>query len=569
MWRNGSKSSIFAAETPFKREACVDERFNLQSANWISYVLDRRNQIPDIADPNLVRDTLLFFLGNLIDGLYFHEKSNARPVEKAVLLRDAVRTRPRHRYDDIVMDLREIFSKKEWTAVLIPSGFTESRSVDHLLTSKFFVSKLTRSIRTDPHLILHLNEAPKNDLAITDVYPPFHSALSKSTRWPGILLWRRCDEPLFFPLPVEKAEDAIHWVFSRVDDLANTPGHLLTRHYLDAFPACRILAGSRLTLLHLSDTHIGSKKSIERIVRVKDLLKDYMNRNRRYSSVVFLLSGDVMQTPDESNVICANDLYEYMKDLQPSGQDPIFILGNHDIRRKGVLRNRPASSSLIPEIRTRIEWLPDHPVGILCWNSADAGRMARGKITGEQYRTIEEGLNPFPGGDTKPILISLLHHHPLQWRRIDSEMHRFQIKTLGTSLRKSVGLAYEQMDGLANAPEFIRFCDSHGVKAILHGHKHIPIAGRIPGHMLENGPILIFGCGSSVGKNTYMYRKLFNVDYEISWNEIVLDFQTHLLSGRLMAETRCDKGLATMKTHHGFLSRSFIEPRVESHGIIR
>jgi hypothetical protein len=61
-----------------------------------------------------------------------------------------------------------------------------------------------------------------------------------------------------------------------------------------------------------------------------------------------------------------------------------------------------------------------------------------------------------------------------------------------------------------------------------------------------------------------MYRKLFNVDYEISWNEIVLDFQTHLLSGRLMAETRCDKGLATMKTHHGFLSRSVIEPRVES-----
>jgi len=543
----------------------VDERFNLQSANWISYVLDRRNQIPDIADPNLVRDTLLVFLGNLIDGLYFHEKSNARPVEKAVLLRDAVRARPRHRYDDIVMDLREIFSKREWTAVLIPSGFTESRPVDHLLTSKFFVSKLTRSIRTDPHLILHLNEAPKNDLAITDVYPPFHSALSKSTRWPGILLWRRCDEPLFFPLPVEKAEDAIHWVFSRVDDLANTPGHLLARHYLDAFPSCRILAGSRLTLLHLSDTHIGSKKSIERIVRVKDLLKDYMNRNRRYSSVLFLLSGDVMQTPDESNVICANDLYEYLKDLQPSGHDPIFVLGNHDVRRKGVLRNRPASSSLIPEIRTRIEWLPDHPVGILCWNSADAGRMARGKITGEQYRTIEEGLNPFPGGDTKPILISLLHHHPLQWRRIDPEMHRFQIKTLGTSLRKSVGLAYEHMDGLANAPEFIRFCDSHGVKAILHGHKHIPVAGKIPGHLLENGPILIFGCGSSVGKNTYMYRKLFNVDYEISWNEIVLDFQTHLLSGRLMAETRCDKGLATMKTHHGFLSRSVIEPRVESH----
>jgi hypothetical protein len=63
-----------------------------------------------------------------------------------------------------------------------------------------------------------------------------------------------------------------------------------------------------------------------------------------------------------------------------------------------------------------------------------------------------------------------------------------------------------------------------------------------------------------VGKNTYLYRKLFDVDYEISLNEIVLDFQTHLLSGRLMAETHYDKGLATMKTHHGFISRSAIGP---------
>lgn len=538
----------------------MEERFNLQSANWISYVLDRRNQIPDIADSNLVRDTLVVFLGNLIDGLYFHAKSNAKLIEKAVHMRNTVRERPHHRYDDIVMDLRDIFSKREWTAVLIPSGFQESHSADQLLTSRNFLSKLTRTIKSDPHLILHLNEATEKDLAITDIFPPFHSALSKSTRWPGILLWRRSDEPLFFPLPAEKAEDAIHWIFSRAGDLAYTPGHLLARHYLDAFPSCRIHAGSRLTLLHLSDTHIGSKVSVERIVRVKDLLKDYVNRNRGDSSVLFLLSGDVMQTPDEGNVICANDFHDFLKDLHPRGQDPIFVLGNHDVRRKGVLRSRPPSSSLLPVFNTRIEWVPDHPVGILCWNSADAGRMARGKITGEQYRTIEERLNPFPAGNSNPVLISLLHHHPLQLHRIDPEMHRFHIKTLGSSLRKLIGFAYEHMDGLANGQEFIRFCDSHGVKVILHGHKHIPIAGKIPDHLLGNGPILNFGCGSAVGKNTYIYRKLFNVDYEISLNEIVLDFQTRLLSGRLMAETQYDKGLATMKTHHGFLSRSAIGP---------
>jgi UDP-2,3-diacylglucosamine pyrophosphatase LpxH len=534
----------------------VEERFNLQSANWISYVLDSRNRIPDIADPNLVRDTLLVFLGNLIDGLYFHEESNAKIVEKAVRMRDTVRARPRHRYDDIVMELRDIFSTRGWTAVLIPSGFHDSLSVDRLLTSKYFLSRLSRTIKCDPHLILQLNEAPKDDFAITDVYPPFHSALSKSTRWPGILFWRGIDEPLFFPLPAENTEDAVCRIFSRVDDLANTPADLLMRHYLDAFPSCGIHADSRLTLLHLSDTHIGCKQSIERIIRVKGLLKDYVNRNRADSSVVFLFSGDIMQTPDEGNVVCANDFHDFLKDLQPRGHDPIFVLGNHDLRRKGVLRIRPASSSLVPESGTRIEWIPGHPVGILCWNSAEGGRMARGKITGEQYRIIEERLSHLHDGITDPILISLLHHHPLQFRRIDPEMRRFHMKTLGPTLRKFLGSAYEHLDGLTNAREFVRFCDSHGVKVILHGHKHVPITGEIPGNLLENGPILIFGCGSAVGKNTYLYRKLFDVDYEISWNEIVLDFQTRLLSGRLTAETRYDKGLATMKTDHVFVSRS-------------
>ena len=158
-----------------------------------------------------------------------------------------------------------------------------------------------------------------------------------------------------------------------------------------------------------------------------------------------------MQTPDEGNVICANDFHDFLKDLHPCGQDPIFVLGNHDVRRKGVLRNRSASSSLVPAFNTRIEWIPDHPVGILCWNSADGGRMARGKITGEQYRIIEERLPLLTAGNVNPILISLLHHHPLQFRRIDPEMRRFHMKTLGASLRKFIGFAYEHMDGLTNA----------------------------------------------------------------------------------------------------------------------
>jgi hypothetical protein len=532
----------------------VGERFNLQSANWISYVLDHRNQIPDIGDRDLARDTLSVFLGNIIDGLYFSGKRNPGLVENALRMRDTVRKRQSGRFEDIVMTLREIFSAREWTAVLIPSGTDDSRPADEVLTSKGFLAGLSRAVRTEPHLILHLNDPPRKDFAVTDIYPPFQAALSKTTRWPGVLFWRRSDEPLFLPIPEDKAEEAVHWIFSRTDDLARMPRYLLAHHYLAAFPSCAIGKGSRLTFLHLSDTHIGSRKSVERIIRVKDLLRDYVERNRDDSSIVFLLSGDIVQTPDESNVICANDFYRYLADLNPHGQDPIFVLGNHDVRRKGILSNRTASPSLASACHTRMEWIREYPVGVLCLNSADRGVMARGKITGEQYRIFSDRLSR--GSDGNPYLVSLLHHHPLQLHLVDPEMRRFHRKALGESFRKFIGSVYERMDGLVDSREFIRFCDSLGVKAILHGHKHIPVAGRIPENLLSNGPILIFGCGSTVGKNTYAYKKLFNVDYEISMNEIVLDFRAKRLSGRLMVETRYDKVLATMKTRHGFVSRS-------------
>ncbi len=537
----------------------MGERFNLQSANWISYVLDPHNPIPDVGDPDLARDTLAAFLGNIMDGLYFHGKSHAGTMETAAFLRDDALAVPHRRYDDIILKLRDMFSERKWMAVFVPSGLKEHRTVDHLLTSKHFLLKLSQGIRDNPHLILHLKEPPQKDFAVTDLYPPFRSALSKSTRWPGVLLWRRSDESLFFPLPPEKTEDALRWIFSRGDAVANAPGYLLMHHYIEAFPACGIDAGSRLTFLHLSDTHIGSRISFERIVRVKEMARNCLDRSRESSSVVFLLSGDIMQTPEAANVVCANDLYDYLKELRGVCRDPIFVLGNHDMRRTGVLGKRSASASLVPPCHARVEWIPGFPVGVVCLNSADRGRMARGKIPPEQYAAVEEDLKHPPAVEGNPLLVSLLHHHPMQLHLIDPEMRRFHMKTLGASFRKILGAAYERMDGLADGREYLRFCDSNGVKVILHGHRHIPVTGRIPENLVRNRPILIFGCGSSVGKNTYIYRKLFDVDYEISYNEIVLDFKTLRLSGSLMAETRFDKGLATMKTHHGFVARSPIE----------
>ena len=73
---------------------------------------DRRTVIPDIADPNLVRDPLLVFLGNLIDGMYFPKIELRRSSKTRFEWRDAVRARLHHRYDDIVMDRAISFQER-------------------------------------------------------------------------------------------------------------------------------------------------------------------------------------------------------------------------------------------------------------------------------------------------------------------------------------------------------------------------------------------------------------------------------------------------------------------------
>jgi len=75
------------------------------------------------------------------------------------------------------------------------------------------------------------------------------------------------------------------------------------------------------------------------------------------------------------------------------------------------------------------------------------------------------------------------------------------------------------MDRLANAKEFIRFCDTHGVRLILTATNTSPSREKSPRICWKTADPHL-RCGSCVGKNTYMYRKLFNVDYETSWNEI-------------------------------------------------
>jgi len=146
------------------------------------------------------------------------------------------------------------------------------------------------------------------------------------------------------------------------------------------------------------------------------------------------------------------------------------------------------------------------------------------RITGKQYRTIEERLSPFAGGKTNPVLISLLHHHPCSSAGSIPRCADFTGRPLG--ILAQVHRIRLRAHG--------RFVECTGIYPLLRLPRRqgdpsrpqntYPSRGNTrPSAGKPTDPCI--RCGSSVGKNTYLYRKLFNVDYEISWNEIVLDFQ--------------------------------------------
>jgi len=113
-----------------------------------------------------------------------------------------------------------------------------------------------------------------------------------------------------------------------------------------------------------------------------------------------------MQTPDESNVVCANDFHDFLKDLQPSGQDPIFVLGNTMSEERGV---KEPWCFLIPGSRDPSSNRMDP--GSPCRDSLLEFRRCRKGGTGKNHEgAIQDHrgtLDPSPRRNTNPILISL------------------------------------------------------------------------------------------------------------------------------------------------------------------
>jgi hypothetical protein len=505
-------------------------RFDLETANWLAFVLDPDIQIPP-TDTGEHFERLLAFLESFPERFY-SSRSRERELQNIV---ESLLSEVRSNYGSasVVADsfevLRRYFRSRAWTCLILPAG-DDPR--DEQLCSEWFLEQLILASPPSSGLVLQLKEPPANRMVLRDIFPAFNLALSEASTWPGMLIWNQHREGAFLSFrsdTLESIHEEAGWIldrlsqreFGRYRDLND----LVEMHKI-AFPQ-KQPDTTKLHILQLSDIHLGCSEADLRlpliqqhIVSLVDELKDGI--------VVPIVSGDLMDSPTKPNLDSVRLFFSFLKNLNVEA--PLAILGNHDVRKDGWLQRLLGNALQLPTTHG-VHWYDEARVGIACFNSVVEGRLARGFI-GESQR-IDIATEIQRGARYQDFaIVGVLHHHPLPVETPDWMTRPFY--------ERFIGDAFQGTTILEDADAFVEYVEAMQMAAVLHGHEHIPRIAETP-----NEKIPVFGCGSSVGK----VKTKSPHQTCISVNIVSFDGGRQRLTGRLLAEHVIGTGLRSSNRH--------------------
>lgn len=507
--------------------------FSWKSANWLAHILQPSGVTPPLEDLS-ARSALKALLDAAPRDFY---ASHRRHYD----FRRAIEWANDH-FDDpdlgrVLGPLRDYFRDLPWVALLVPSGDWE---YDRLIGSRDLLHSLVHIRPSDPGLILQVEEGLGNhhSLELENLFPAFRVAMANATRWPGVLIWTPHGDATFLELGGQAvARDALEWLFSHLAVMPGVPDlSLLREQYVKKF-CPREEDVAPLRIIHLSDTHLGCRVAQRRLPRVKQLIQSLSDDLGESSPVVPVVTGDLMDSPEEGHLDAVRDFLEFLYGI--GSEDPIVVLGNHDVRKDGWLS--PDLRSAMRLTVDRVRWFERSKVGLACFNSVRSGSLARGRVDETELLDVGQALDRRPDLAGAFVLGALLHHHPIPVERPAWYRQRLYERVLGRHFEKT-----EALDG---ADEFVAWLKARRMSMVLHGHKHIP-------RVVEHESMAIVGCGSSIGKvdtmspgNTYM-----------SMNVITVDVARKRVSCRLLAERIPGAGMTAADTHETIMNAPVLPP---------
>ena len=506
-------------------------RFDLRIANWLAHVLDERMPVPKLNNDWEEREALGNFLRSLQDRDRFYSSPRGRRrFDNIVDASIRLLSRGNEPIAGVLTELRHFLGDRPWTALLVPSG-THSE-IDNLICSSNFLKELIIIRPDDPGLVLQMEDPPKRIFSLTDVFPAFRTALAASTEWPGVLLWTQSGDSIFLSLSVQsprKLMEQGHWIFSHLGTAIGVDLELLKEQYYREFPDVSSRPSERVTIVHLSDIHLGCREAGLRLPRVQDILSNLINDLGAGGEVIIpLVSGDLMDSPEEDNLDRVRAFLSWLGNLRT--EPPIILLGNHDVRKDGYLAENLRVAMQVDKRSGLVKWFEDLRLGIACFDSVRDGKLARGYIGERQFLDMGSDLDSKCRGRHDYIVIAALHHHPIPVQVPDWYARPFYERVLGAT--------FESTDELEDASDFVAFVEERQCAAVLHGHKHIPRFDSTP------KGIPVIGCGSTVGKVRTRDKRPF-----MSINLLTINRSNSKLSARLLAERIAGGGLGEYTSH--------------------
>lgn len=518
-------------------------QFDLQTANWLAFVIEPNAPIPPLKTSEQF-ERLDAFLKAFSDRFY---SSEGREDQLATVVERLRRQLPNswensQSIAETIGELRGYFGDRDWTALVVPSG--DDAKLDEFLCSTDLLRRLLGPSRF-PGLVLQLVKPPSRHLVLNHIFPAFQVALSESSSWPGLLVWKterrkrgfeKVDaQAAFFPFGHGDRESVIErakWIINKLNapDLPPYPQQLfdlpeIKQLYEIAFPEPKP-PGTKLHILQISDIHLGCREAGLRLSRVEQHIENLVGELRD-GIVIPVVSGDLMDSPCDENLDQVRLFFKFLAGLNIA--PPLAVLGNHDVRKDGWLRRILGKALQVP-VTHGVHWYDEAKVGIACFNSVVEARLARGFI-GERQR-IDIATQVDGSADRREFaIVGVLHHHPMPVETPDWMTRPFYERFIGSS--------FEKTTVLEDAEAFVQYVEAMQMVAVLHGHEHIPRIAETP------AGVPVFGCGSSVGK-----VKTRNANETcLSLNVITLDPARQHLTGRVLAERVIGSGLSSFDRH--------------------
>lgn len=379
-------------------------------------------------------------------------------------------------------ELKEyITTERNKYQIIVLSSFDYSEPINAYLTS----SQIVEDLSNDKISVINCRGLiKKENLSFYGPYKHFIAGLYQIDRWPGFLIFKG-DQCSFVPIYTTK--DIEETMFKINHDT------IFSIRYLNPYDSF---------FVQLSDLHLGNKKKNQGRIALEESLDETVKQLRSYHQLKFLITGDLMNSPNRKNMYEASNFMKLLKSRYNA--DVSFILGNHDVIVNGFnIFKRQKSKVIAFLLNESIKVFEEEKIVLIKIDSTVEGNLARGKVGQKQLSDIDEELANIDNLNNYTI-VAMLHHHLFPIARDQFLKQKWREKIF-------VGKLMDSSKALVDSRDLVEWLRKHQIQYVLHGHKHLPFFSSQEGmYVIAAGS----SCGSGAKESNSRYLSYNVLKYD-------------------------------------------------------